>query len=138
MADIFDTAHMVFIPIVVCCCRSTKSKNHTSTLSISITYFCITCRIYCVHKNKSCAWVADSFPPLHMAFLPTVLWYNKPNKSKNNLSAFIYYLLFVKWNFAFTLRSSGPAKTGPARPIPIRPCLSSNFSPKPLNKTGVD
>ena len=36
-----------------------------------------------------------------------------PNKSKNHLSTFVYYLLFVKWNFVFKLRNSGPAKTGP-------------------------
>ena len=32
-------------------------------------------------------------------------------------SAFVHYLLFAKWNFVFTLRNSGPAKTRPARPV---------------------
>ena len=40
---------------------------------------------------------------------------------KNHPSAFAYYLLFAKWNFVFTLINSGPAKTGPAGPLPM-PC----------------
>ena len=32
--DIFGTVHMAFISIVVCRFKSTKPKNHTSTLSI--------------------------------------------------------------------------------------------------------
>ena len=64
-------------------------------------------------------WAADDFPPLDMAFLPIILYYDKPNKSKNHPSAFVYYLLFVKWNFVFALRNSGPAKTGPAGPVPM-------------------
>ena len=44
---------------------------------------------------------------------------NKLNKSKNHPSTFVYYLLFVKWNIVFTLRSiySGPAKTWPIGPF---------------------
>ena len=37
-ADIFDTAHMTFLFLVVHCCKCTKSKNNTSILPI--TYFC--------------------------------------------------------------------------------------------------
>ena len=53
-----------------------------------------------------------------MLFLSIVAQYNKPNKPKNHTSTSVYYLFFVKWNFVFTLRNSGPAKTGPAGPIP--------------------
>ena len=31
--------------------------------------------------------------------------------SKNNPSTFGYLLLFVEWNFIFTLRNSGPANS---------------------------
>ena len=58
-----------------------------------------------------CAWAVDNFPPLDMVLLPTVLQYNKPDKSKNHPSAFVCYLVFAKWNFVFTLRNSGPAKS---------------------------
>ena len=37
MADIIDTVNMAFIPIVVCHCKPTKLKNHTSTSTLSIT-----------------------------------------------------------------------------------------------------
>ena len=110
----FDTARMALIPIVLSHCKSTKPKNHTSTLSI--TYFCTT--EYLVRIKVNCAWSADNFPPLDMAFLPTVLQYNKPKKSKNHPSAFVYYFLFIKWNFVFTLRNSGQAKTRPTGPVP--------------------
>ena len=56
---------MAFKPIVVCHCKSTKPKNHTST--ISLTSVCTT------EYLKLHAWVANNFPPLDMAFLPTVL-----------------------------------------------------------------
>ena len=36
-------------------------------------YLLLTFAIPCAHKNKSCAWAADNFPPVDMAFLPTVL-----------------------------------------------------------------
>ena len=48
-------------------------------------------------------WAVDNFLPHHMLFLSTVLQYNKLNKSKNYPSTFVYYFLFVKLNFAFTL-----------------------------------
>ena len=53
-----------------------------------------------------------------MLLLSIVAQYNKPNKPKNHTNTSVYYLLFVKWKFVFTLRNSGPAKTGPAGPIP--------------------
>ena len=62
---------MAFVPIVICHCKSTKPKDHTSTLSLTYLLTCTT--IPCAHKNKLCAWAADIFPPLDMAFLPTVL-----------------------------------------------------------------
>ena len=48
---------------------------------------------------------------IYILFLSTVSSYNKLNKSKNHPSTFVYYLLFVKWNFVFILKNSSPAKT---------------------------
>ena len=36
-----------------------------------------------------------------MAFLPTLLNYDKSNKSQNHPITFVYYLLFMKQNFVF-------------------------------------
>ena len=45
--------------------------------------------------------------------------YNSPNKSQITLALlFIAYLLQER-NFVFTLRKTGPAKTGAARLIPL-------------------
>ena len=41
-----------------------------------------------------------------------------PNKPKNHTSTSVYYLYFAKMKFCFYLEKSGPAKTGPARPVP--------------------
>ena len=60
---------MAIIPNIVCNCKSNKPKNYISTLSI--TYFCTTEYLVRI-KIKFCAWAADNFPPLDMAFLPTV------------------------------------------------------------------
>ena len=49
----------------------TKPKNHTE-LYLLLT-FAQQNTVPCVHKNKLCAWAANNFPPLDMAFLPTVL-----------------------------------------------------------------
>ena len=77
-----------------------------------------------------------------MAFLPTVLQYNKPEKSNYPPSALAYYLLFAKWNFVFTLINSGPAKTGPAGPLPtpleireVQKCLHPQRHLQSINVT---
>ena len=43
---------------------------------------------------------------------------NKPNKSEDHTSTFIYYLLFVKNEFHLYLEKTGLAKTGVAGPFP--------------------
>ena len=45
-----------------------------------------------------------------------LLHHNEVNKSKNHPSSFVYYLLFIKQNFVFTLKNSDPAKTWPTGP----------------------
>ena len=69
-----------------------------------------------------------------MLLLSIVAQYNKPNKPKNHTNTSVYYLLFVKWNFVFTLRNSGPAKTGPAGPIPTPLAWSVALSSKCIDE----
>ena len=55
MVNIFDTTHMILIPIVLSHCKSTKPKNHTSTLSI--TYFCTTEYLVRIKINCVRGWL---------------------------------------------------------------------------------
>ena len=52
---------------------------------------------------------------LHLFDMPFLSIIPKPNKSKDHTTTFVYYFLFVKIEFHFTLRKAGPAKTGAAK-----------------------
>ena len=60
---------MAFILIVVCYCSLPKLKI---TLALYLLRTFAQQNTLCA-QNKLCAWAADNFPPLDMAFLPTVL-----------------------------------------------------------------
>ena len=92
-------------------CAVMSLSNLQITLALRLLLNFCTIEYVVPHEIFLRAWAADYFLPLHMLFLSTVSYYNKLNKSKNHPSTFVYYLLFVKWNFVFTLRNSGPAKT---------------------------
>ena len=79
-----------------------------------------------------CAWVADYFPTYHILILSTVSWYNKLHKFKNHPSTFDYYMLSVKYNFVFTLRNSGPAKTWPIGPSATALVNYTHVFPNPV------
>ena len=83
-------------------------------------------RVPCGHNNERNAWAADNLAPLDMPFLSIID--NKPNKSQNHTRTLFITCLLQKWNFAFTLRKTGPAKTGAAGPIP--PALFSTYAPR--------
>ena len=85
-------------------------SNLYITLALCLLFNFCTIEYLVKHKIFLHAWAANYFPPHHMLFLSAVLYYNKLKRSKNHPSTFDYYLLSVKWNFVFTLRSSGPAK----------------------------
>ena len=72
------------------------------------------------HKHN--VWAADNLASIYISIC---FFCNKPSKSKNHTSTFVYYLLFVKWKLTFTLRkgyfsqnqSSQTVSAGPELPI---------------------
>ena len=128
------------------CGRSITSPPISSyNYVMSLTGLKITvplCLLLCfMHNRIPCnhnAWAADNLAPLDMLFLCIIAQYNEPNKSKNLTSICIYYLLFVKRTFIFTLRKPGLAKTGAPGLFPLALldtyyCLSK--SKKMFNQT---
>ena len=113
MADIFDTIHMVFIPIVQCHCKSTKPKNHTSMHSIY--YLLLHNTIPCAHKINCMRGRPIVFHLLIWLFY--LLYCNMISLTSTKITLqrqrFCLLLTFCKIEFCFTL-SSGAAKTGPA------------------------
>ena len=109
---------MVLISSVLSHCKSTKPKNHTSTLSI--TYFCKTEYLVRIKINCVCGWLII----FHLLILLFYLLYCNITilTSPEITLVFFYYFLCVKWNFVFTLRNSGLAKTGPV-PTPCDICI---------------
>ena len=65
---------------------SNRSKN---ILPLYLLLSFLHNRIPCKHN----VWAPNIFKPLDMLFLSTIVQYNKPNKSKNHISTFVYYLL---------------------------------------------
>ena len=100
--------------LLLCAVLRISNLQITLALCLLLSFF----TIEYLHSIKCflLAWAADYFPLHHMPFLSIVSYYNKLNKSKNHSSTFVYYLLFVKLNFVFTLRNSGQAKPWPTGP----------------------
>ena len=99
---------------------TTADILYTSIISLIITLpFCILLsflhnRIPCMHN----AWAADNLKPLDMLFLSIIAQYSSLISPNITLELFFSSYYLEKWNFIFTLRKTGPAKTGAAGPFP--------------------
>ena len=128
MADIFDTTHMAFIPIVLCHCKSTKPKNHTRMHSIY--YLLLHNTIPCAHKINRMRGRPILFHLLIWLFY--LLYCNMISLRSTKITLqrqhFCLLLTFCKIEFCFTLRSSGAAKTGPAGLVPTPLCVLCSYS----------
>ena len=73
----------------------------------------------CEHNNERNVWVADNFASLDMLFLSIIACIISLISPKITLAlCLLATCLLQKWNFAFTLRKTGPAKTGATGLIP--------------------
>ena len=126
MANIIDTVHMAFISIVVCHCKSTKPINDTSTSTLFITYFYITEYLVRIKINHVCGWPIIFHLLIWLFYL---LYCNITSLTTPIITIALLFItyFFAKWNFVFTLINSGPAKTRPARPLPVPLILQSCF-----------
>ena len=55
------------------------------------------------------------------------MFYNKLIESRNYINNSIYSLFYAKLEISFILEKSGPAKTGPAGPVPMPLVRSERF-----------
>ena len=101
-----------FLCRLLCAVLSLSSLHITLAICLCINFW-VPCNCVPLNVCRACAVDCFTIHDHHMLYLSTVSWYNKLNKSKNHPSTSVYYLLFVKCNFVFTLRNSSPAKTWP-------------------------
>ena len=111
MADKFPML-IWLVYLLLCDVLSLSNLQITLALCLLLSFFTIE-HLYSIKHSCVCG------RPIIFHFIICLfylLYHNKLNKSKNHSSTFVYYLLFVKWKFLFTLRNSGLAKTWPTRP----------------------
>ena len=90
------------------------------TLILCLLLSSLHSRTPCEHSSKLNTWAVDNLAPLDMLFLSIIalIQYNKPNRSKNHTSTFVYYLPFCKNRVLFYLeKKNGVTKTRAAGPL---------------------
>ena len=107
-ADNFATADILFLSVIL------------SIINLKITLpFCLLLSF--LHNRIPCmrnAWAADNLKPLDMLFLSIIAQYSSLISPNITLELLFSGYYLEKWNFIFTLRKTGPGKTGTAGPFP--------------------
>ena len=57
--------------------------------------------MHLAHNDYSSACMVDKIVPTNIPFLSTVVWHNKPNRSKNRTSSPFITCLLQKWEIVF-------------------------------------